>query len=30
VTASGRTLHAAVTPDGRPTRLPERVKELFR
>jgi acyl-CoA thioester hydrolase len=30
VTASGRTLHAAVTPDGRPTRLPARVKELFR
>jgi acyl-CoA thioester hydrolase len=30
VTARGRTLHAAVTPDGRPTRLPDRVRDLFR
>ena len=30
ITARGRTLHAAVTPDGRPTRLPERVRDLFR
>jgi acyl-CoA thioester hydrolase len=25
----GRTLHAAVNPQGRPARLPARVKELF-
>lgn len=30
VTASGHTMHAAVTPEGRPCRLPERVRELFR
>ena len=30
VTASGHTMHAAVTPDGRPCRLPDRVRELFR
>ena len=29
VTATGRTLHAAVTPEGRPCRLPPRVRELF-
>jgi acyl-CoA thioester hydrolase len=30
VTATGHTTHAAVTPGGRPCRLPERVRELFR
>lgn len=30
VTASGHTMHAAVTPEGRPCRLPDRVRELFR
>ncbi len=30
MTARGRTVHAAVTPGGRPTRLPERVRDLFR
>jgi acyl-CoA thioesterase FadM len=30
VTASGHTVHAAVTPEGRPCRLPDRVRELFR
>jgi acyl-CoA thioester hydrolase len=25
----GRTLHAAVNPQGRPSRLPARVRELF-
>lgn len=30
LTASGHTMHAAVTPDGRPCRLPDRVRELFR
>jgi acyl-CoA thioesterase FadM len=30
VTASGHTMHAAVTPDGRPCRLPDRVRDLFR
>jgi acyl-CoA thioester hydrolase len=30
VTASGRTVHAAVSADGRPCRLPERVRDLFR
>lgn len=30
VTASGQTVHAAVAPDGRPCRLPERVRDLFR
>jgi acyl-CoA thioester hydrolase len=29
VAATGKTLHAAVTAEGRPCRLPERVKELF-
>ena len=29
VTATGRTLHAAVTAAGRPCRLPERVRVLF-
>lgn len=30
VTASGETLHAAVNRGGRPCRLPERVRTLFR
>lgn len=30
VTATGRTLHAAVGPEGRPCRLPARVRDLFR
>jgi acyl-CoA thioester hydrolase len=30
LTASGRTIHAAVSPEGRPLRLPDRVRELFR
>lgn len=30
VTASGETLHAAVNRDGRPCRLPDRVRTLFR
>lgn len=30
MTASGHTMHAAVTPEGRPCRLPDRVRELFR
>jgi acyl-CoA thioester hydrolase len=29
VTATGRTLHAAVNDEGRPCRLPERVRALF-
>ena len=29
VAANGRTVHAAVTPDGRPCRLPERVRQVF-
>jgi acyl-CoA thioester hydrolase len=29
VAAPGRTVHAAVTPDGRPCRLPERIREVF-
>ena len=29
VVADGRTLHAAVTADGRPCRLPDRVREVF-
>jgi acyl-CoA thioester hydrolase len=29
VTATGRTLHATVNGDGRPCRLPERVRALF-
>jgi acyl-CoA thioesterase FadM len=28
-TASGRTVHAAVNLDGRPCRLPARVREVF-
>lgn len=28
-TASGRTVHAAVNLDGRPCRLPSRVREVF-
>ena len=27
--ASGRTVHAAVSPDGRPCRLPDRIREVF-
>jgi acyl-CoA thioester hydrolase len=27
--ASGRTVHAAVAPDGRPCRLPARIREVF-
>jgi acyl-CoA thioester hydrolase len=27
--ASGRTVHAAVRPDGRPCRLPDRIREAF-
>ena len=30
VTASGQTTHASVTPQGRPCRLPARVRDLFR
>ena len=29
VTASGRTVHAAVTPEGRPCRLPDRIRKVF-
>ncbi len=29
IVASGRTVHAAVTSDGRPCRLPERVRQVF-
>jgi acyl-CoA thioester hydrolase len=29
VAAEGRTVHAAVDPDGRPCRLPDRVREVF-
>jgi acyl-CoA thioester hydrolase len=29
VIAAGRTVHAATTPEGRPCRLPARVRELF-
>jgi acyl-CoA thioester hydrolase len=28
-TATGRTVHAAVTPAGRPCRLPARIREVF-
>lgn len=28
-TAVGRTIHAATGPDGRPRRLPDRVREVF-
>ena len=27
--ASGRTVHAAVNPKGRPCRLPDRIREVF-
>lgn len=27
--ALGRTVHAAINPEGRPCRLPQRVRELF-
>ena len=27
--ASGRTVHAAVRPDGRPCRLPDRIRQVF-
>jgi acyl-CoA thioester hydrolase len=30
VTATGQTHHASVTPEGRPCRLPPRVRDLFR
>jgi acyl-CoA thioester hydrolase len=29
VAASGRTVHAAVDPSGRPCRLPDRIREVF-
>ena len=29
LTASGRTVHAAVASDGRPCRLPERIRRAF-
>jgi acyl-CoA thioester hydrolase len=29
VAASGRTVHAAVRPDGRPCRLPDRIRQVF-
>lgn len=29
VAARGRTLHAALAPDGRPCRLPDRLREVF-
>ena len=29
VAASGRTVHAAVNPKGRPCRLPDRIREAF-
>jgi len=29
VAASGRTVHAAVAADGRPCRLPERIRQVF-
>ena len=29
VTASGRTVHAALDPSGKPCRLPERVRQVF-
>jgi acyl-CoA thioester hydrolase len=27
--ASGHTVHAAVTPEGRPCRLPDRIRQVF-
>jgi acyl-CoA thioester hydrolase len=29
LTASGRTVHAALDPNGRPCRLPQRIREVF-
>lgn len=29
VAASGRTVHAAIGPSGRPRRLPERIRQVF-
>ena len=29
IVASGRTVHAAVDPAGRPCRLPERIRQVF-
>ena len=29
VAASGKTVHAALDPNGRPCRLPERIREVF-
>jgi acyl-CoA thioester hydrolase len=29
LSASGRTVHAAVNPQGRPCRLPSRIREVF-
>ena len=29
VAASGRTVHAALDPNGKPTRLPERIRQVF-
>jgi acyl-CoA thioesterase FadM len=29
LTASGRTVHAAVNLEGRPCRLPPRIREVF-
>ena len=29
LTASGRTVHAALDPSGRPCRLPARIREVF-
>ena len=29
VAAAGRTVHASVTPEGRPCRLPDRIREVF-
>jgi acyl-CoA thioester hydrolase len=29
MTASGRTVHAALDPSGRPRRLPDRIRQVF-
>jgi acyl-CoA thioesterase FadM len=29
VVASGRTVHAALDPAGKPCRLPDRIRQLF-
>jgi acyl-CoA thioester hydrolase len=29
VSASGRTVHAAIDPSGRPCRLPDRIRQVF-